>query len=32
MNKNDLFRAFDGVDDDILERSEVPTALRRPLA
>ena len=22
MNKNDLFRAFDGVDDDILERSE----------
>ena len=31
MNKNDLFRAFDGVDDDILERSEVPTALRRPL-
>lgn len=30
MNKIDLFRAFDGVDDDILERSEVSTALRRP--
>jgi len=32
MNKNDLFRAFDGVDDDILERSELSTALRRPPA
>lgn len=28
MSKNDLFRAFDGVDDDILERSEVSAARR----
>lgn len=32
MNKSDLFRAFDGVDDDILERSEVFKVLRRPPA
>lgn len=29
MNKNDLFRAFDDVDDDILERSEAPAARRK---
>ena len=29
MNKNDLFQAFDGVDDEILERSEVPASRRR---
>ncbi len=29
MNKNDLFRAFDDVDDDILERSEAPAAHRK---
>lgn len=29
MNKDDLFRAFDAVDDEILERSEVPTARRK---
>ncbi len=28
MNKNELFQAFDGVDDDILERSEAPAARR----
>ena len=28
MNKNDLFRAFDGVDEDILERSEAPAPRR----
>ena len=32
MNKNDLFQAFDGVDDHILRRSEAPAARRRPLA
>lgn len=32
MNKSDLFRAFDGVDDDILERSEVFKVFRRPPA
>ncbi len=29
MNRDDLFRAFDGVDDGILERSEAPAARRR---
>ena len=29
MNQNDLFQAFGGVDDDILERSEAPAARRR---
>lgn len=29
MNKNDLFRAFGDVDDDILERSEAPASRRR---
>ncbi len=29
MNKNDLFWAFEDVDDDILERSEVPAVRRR---
>ena len=29
MNKNDLFRAFDNVDDNILERSETPVGRRR---
>lgn len=29
MNKSDLFRAFEGVDDDILERSEVSAARRK---
>lgn len=29
MNKNDLFRAFDNVDDSILERSETTAARRR---
>lgn len=29
MNKNDLFLAFDDVDDDILERSEAPAPRRR---
>ncbi len=29
MNKYDLFQAFDGVDDDILERSETPAVRRR---
>ena len=29
MNKNDLFSAFDGVDDDILERSEAPAPRRK---
>lgn len=28
MNKNDLFRAFDGIDEDILERSEAPAPRR----
>lgn len=32
MNKSDLFRAFDGVDDDILERGEAPAARPRPPA
>lgn len=31
MDKNDLFRAFDGVDDNILERSEAPAVRRKPL-
>lgn len=31
MNKNDLFRAFDGVDDDILERSEATAPHRKAL-
>ena len=31
MNKNDLFRAFDGVDDDILERSEASAPRRKAL-
>ena len=29
MNKNDLFQAFDNVDDNILERSETPAGRRR---
>lgn len=29
MNRSDLFRAFDDVDDDILERSETPAGRRR---
>lgn len=29
MNKNDLFQAFDGVDDHILQRSEAPAGRRR---
>ncbi len=29
MNKNDLFRAFDDVDDDILERSEITAPLKK---
>lgn len=29
MNKNELFRAFESVDDDILERSEAPAARRK---
>lgn len=29
MNKNELFRAFDGVEDDILERSEVAAPRRK---
>ncbi len=29
MNKNDLFQAFDGIDDDILERSEAPASRRK---
>ena len=32
MRSIDLYTAMRVVDDDILERSEVPTALRRPLA
>lgn len=31
MNTNDLFRAFDGVDDDILERSEATVPRRKAL-
>ncbi len=31
MNKNDLFRAFDEIDDDILERSEAPVSRRKSL-
>lgn len=31
MNTNDLFRAFDGVDDDILERSEATAPHRKAL-
>ena len=30
MSKDDLFRAFDGVDDDILARSEAPRRSARP--
>ena len=29
MNKNELFRAFDGVEDDILERSEIAAPRRK---
>ncbi len=29
MNRNDLFRAFNDVDDDILERSEAPASRRK---
>ncbi len=29
MNKDDLFQAFDGIDDDILERSEAPAPRRK---
>lgn len=32
MNKNDLLRAFDGVDDDILERSEVRKPRRKAMS
>ena len=32
MNKNDLFGAFDELDDDILERSEAPTPRRNVLS
>ena len=31
MNKNDLFSAFDELDDDILERSEAPASRRKVL-
>ncbi len=29
MNRNDLFRAFNSIDDDILERSEVSVSRRK---
>lgn len=32
MNKNDLFLAFDELDDDILERSETPASRRKVLS